>query len=137
MEKTKEYDEEPVKYCPRCYSLKIVYEDLIGSECCGDCGCSDIEEIDIHTWEKLYKNRYGHTFINTKKNIKNTPVFQYSISELKEYMFKCSSYMKIITELYPSFPKGLGKTDSLFLFFDKLIKDRKIDELKYLILQSH
>ena len=31
------YDDEPVVYCSRCYSLKIKYEEAIDSDCCMEC----------------------------------------------------------------------------------------------------
>lgn len=49
------YDDEPVEYCSRCYSLKIVHEDSIDADCCMECGSTDISSASIDTWEKLYE----------------------------------------------------------------------------------
>ena len=64
-EKNQEYDSEPVKYCARCFSLKIKYEESIDAECCGDCGSSDILESSIEEWEKKYERKYGKKFVPT------------------------------------------------------------------------
>ena len=47
-----DYDSEPVRYCSRCYSLKVKYDETLDSEYCGDCGCSDISEAPIEIWEE-------------------------------------------------------------------------------------
>lgn len=59
------YNEIPVLYCKHCLSLKIrnisAMED---SDYCDDCGSTDIEECSIEEWEALYKNRYGHSYLD-------------------------------------------------------------------------
>lgn len=127
------YNDEPVLYCPRCYSLNIQYEDAIGSDCCGECGCSDIEQTSIFVWEKMYIKRYGHPFCTQKKNVRNTPIFRCSISDLKKMVFKSPLYKEIIHKIYPSFPKEFSKWDTVLLFFDRLVKDHKMDELRFLL----
>lgn len=37
---------------------------------------------------------------------------------------------------YPTFPGGLGKLDSIILFFDKVIKDGRLDELRELLVKN-
>lgn len=60
-----EYDNIPVHYCKQCLSLKIMrVADRDETAFCDDCGCTDVEECDIHEWENLYKTRYGFTLLN-------------------------------------------------------------------------
>lgn len=61
------YDALPITYCKNCLSLKVmVLDDEVSY--CDDCGCTDTESTDIYTWEKLYKEKYGKTFLNKNKN---------------------------------------------------------------------
>lgn len=132
--KNSDYDSEPVRYCPKCYSLKIRFEEAIGTECCMDCGCSDIEETTISDWERLYEQRYGHKFVQKDSNPRNHPIFRTTVRELKNLVYENPSYWKIIKRMYPKFPGGLGRADSVIMFFDKLSKDNRIDELRMLLL---
>lgn len=60
-----EFDKEPVYYCKQCLSLKILtIPDLEDCNFCDECNSTNIEQINIHDWEKLYEHRYGHKFIN-------------------------------------------------------------------------
>lgn len=58
------YNEVPVLYCKHCLSLKIrnvpIMED---SDYCDDCGSTNIGECSIEEWEALYKNKYGHRYL--------------------------------------------------------------------------
>lgn len=65
----KDYDSEPVCYCKRCLSLRIVAIPLVpGQFCCDECGTSELAEAtDIEEWKKLYRERYGHDFIIKKE----------------------------------------------------------------------
>ena len=51
-------------HCRHCLSLKVrnipVMED---SDYCDDCGATDIGECLIEEWETLYKNKYGHKYL--------------------------------------------------------------------------
>lgn len=127
------YDDEPVLYCSKCYSLKIKYEDSIDAECCMDCGCSDILSTTIDKWEELYEKRYGNKFISGTYNVRGTPIFNMPISRLKMVVFNSPYWKDIIRTLYPRFPKKLNKVDSIILLFDKVIKDRKLDDLRLLL----
>ena len=60
-----EYDKEPVFYCKKCLSLAIKRLHNI-LDYCDNCGSTEIDETDIHTWEKLYVNKYGVKFLNQK-----------------------------------------------------------------------
>lgn len=132
-----DYDLEPVRYCSQCYSLKIRYEDIIESDCCMDCGCSDIKETTIDNWETLYEGRYGHKYVTKSLDVRNSPIFKLSISSLKALVYEDENYRDIIKAMYPAFPEGLGKADSIIILFDKLIKDNRIDDLKILLINKN
>ena len=55
-----DYNSEPVYYCNKCLSLKIM--SFGNNDYCDDCGNTDIETTDIESWKKLYKNKYGKEF---------------------------------------------------------------------------
>lgn len=58
----KENNEEPVVYCRKCLSLKIMsYPDM--DDFCDDCGSTDLAETDIFTWEKMYREKYNNEHI--------------------------------------------------------------------------
>lgn len=63
-----EYNQEPVYYCKRCLSLKIValndYTDY-----CDTCGSINIDKTSIHNWEELYMNKYNKKYIEDGKNL--------------------------------------------------------------------
>ena len=51
---TKEdYNDIPVFYCRKCLSLCIL-EDSEYGDYCQECGSTDIGQIQIEEWEKLY-----------------------------------------------------------------------------------
>lgn len=56
------YEEEPVKYCKHCLSLKI--RELEGQQYCDTCGSTDIKESNVFEWEKLYVILHGEKFLN-------------------------------------------------------------------------
>jgi len=57
------------------------------------------------------------------------------LKELKKRVFN-GDWKGIIRSIYPKFPGGLGRADSVILFFDKLIKDNKLDNLRFLLLNQ-
>jgi hypothetical protein len=128
-----EYDLEPVRYCAKCCSLKIKYEESVDLEYCDECGCSDILEAPIEEWEKKYERKYGHPFIREKKNVRNSPIYKMSSSQLMDKVSNSTDWKEIIKFMYPKFPRGFGKADSIVLFFDKLVKDNRLDDLKGLL----
>jgi len=131
-----DYDLEPVVYCARCYSLKIRYEEAIDADCCMECGCSDILTSSIEEWEKLYESRYGSKYTERSNDPKTSPIFKFSIKKLKEMVFESDSWEYIIKRLYPRFQKGLKKSDSIILLFDRLIHDNRLDDLRYLLVEQ-
>lgn len=130
QDKNKDFDSEPVTYCARCYSLKIVHEDSIGMDCCEDCGSSDLKTSSFEEWEKLYKERYGHKFVEETGDIRRSPIFQLSNDKLKTKVYNDPSWREICRTLYPAFPNWLSKADSIVLLFAKLYQDNRLDELR-------
>ena len=132
-----DYDSEPVTYCAKCYSLKIRHEDAIDADCCAECGCSDTLSTSISTWEKLYEGRYGKKYVEKSNDITNSPMFQLSIGKLKMKVYDCPKWHEVIRTLYPRFPRGLSKADSIILLFDRLSKDNRINDLRKLLLKYY
>lgn len=134
--KINDYDLEPITYCAKCYSLKIKYEEAIDSDCCMECGCSDTITSNIYEWEKLYEKRYGKKYTEKGKDIKKHPIFNLSLDKLKRKVYENPSWSKIVYRMYPYFPRGYSKADSIILFFDKLIKDNRLDDLRILLINQ-
>ena len=66
QEKIKEYNEIPVFYCKKCLSLRIRHIlSMNNSEYCDECGSTYIEQTSIENWEELFKDKYGHTPLET------------------------------------------------------------------------
>lgn len=125
-----EYDSEPVVCCAKCFSLKIKYEEAIDSDCCMECGSTDVVEMDISEWEKNYERRYGKRFIVKSNDPKKSPIFKLPISKLKMKIFESPDWYEIICAVYPQFPRNLSRADSIIVLFDKISKDNKLDELR-------
>ena len=136
-ERLKDYDSEPVTYCSKCYSLKIIHEDAIDSDCCGECGCSDMKTSSIEEWEKLFENRYGHKYVEASHNIRKNPIFQMSNDKLKTKLFNDPSWREVCRTLYPVFPNWLSKADSIILLFAKLSQDNRLDDLRIELINSN
>lgn len=130
IQKLKDFNSDPVIFCSKCYSLKIIHEDTVNSDCCGECGCSDLSTSTIDEWEKLYKNRYGHRYIEKGNDIRRSPIFLMSNEKLKTMVFKSPDWREICQALYPTFPNWLSRTDSVILLFAKLCQENRIDELR-------
>lgn len=128
--KIEEYDSEPVTFCSKCYSLNIRHDDSLDLDCCGECGCTDFRTSSVEEWENLYKNRFGHKFIEASRNIRNSPIFLLSMDKLKSKVYNDPSWREICNTLYPTFPEGLSRADSIILLFAKLAQENRIDELK-------
>lgn len=137
QEKLKEYDEEPVVFCAKCYSLKIKHDEDIDLDCCEECGSTDFKTADIYTWEKLFKGRYKHKYIDIKHNIKKSPIFMLSIDKLKSMLYKDDFLTELCKTMYSNFPGGLSRADTVILLFDKLIKDNRLDELRIELINQN
>lgn len=139
MPKTKDcnnYDSEPVTYCARCYSLKIKHEDVLDLDCCADCGSTDILETSIDDWEKKYERRYRHKFVQKEEDPKKTYIFKLSIEQLKTKVYQSERWRDIIKAIYPHFPGGYGKADSIILFFDTLFRQNRLDDLRLTLFKQ-
>lgn len=130
-----EYDEEPVIYCAKCYSLKIKHDDSVDSDYCEACGCSDTRTADIFTWENLYERRYGHKFVEKSNDPRKSSIFRLSIEELKKMTYSHLLLDEIIKTLYPRFPGGLVREERVVVLFDRLLRDNRLDDLKHLLLR--
>lgn len=56
-----DYNSEPVFYCKKCLSLKIMAFDE-SSDYCDACGSTDIGTAHIEEWKYMYKSKYGREF---------------------------------------------------------------------------
>lgn len=131
QESLNNYDSEPVVYCANCLSLKIKHNDDLDMDYC-DCGCTDIKECLPEQWEALYEKKYGHRYLE-KSDMRKSPIFQLSFSKLMHKVSDSPKWEFIIKEIYGHLPKGLSKADSIVVFFDKLVKDNKLDALRTLL----
>lgn len=59
------FNQEPVHYCGKCLSLKVLNLDE-ETGYCDECGSTDIKETDITSWEMMYIGRYGKRFRENK-----------------------------------------------------------------------
>ena len=62
-----DYNAIPVFYCKHCLSLNIkTVDESIDTEYldfCANCCSTEIGQTDIHTWEKMYEQKYGKNFL--------------------------------------------------------------------------
>lgn len=136
QERPNDYDSEPVRYCARCYSLKIKYEDALDLECCGDCGSTDIAEAPIEEWEQKYERRYGKKFAEKTTDPKKSFFFKLSTKNLMDKVCDSPHWREIIKGVFPRFPGGYSKADSIVLFFDALVKQNKMNELRLFLFKN-
>ena len=135
QEKINDYDSEPIAFCANCLSLKIKHEDSIDMDYCSDCGSSEIMEAPVERWEVLYEKKYGKKYVVKGNDPKKSPVFKLTISKLMDKFSNLPNWKTIIYNMYPRFPGGFGKADSIVLFFDKLAKDNKLDDLRVTMMK--
>lgn len=58
------YNEEPVFYCKRCLSLRIMNIPKVeDSDFCDTCNGTDIGQATIEEWEKMYEEKYHHKYL--------------------------------------------------------------------------
>lgn len=126
-------NEEPWYYCANCLSPKVGYEDSVGADYCCDCGSTSIHEGIFENWEQQYLKRYKRKYVNQPRNIKNSPIYQMSFVELMKKVSDFPRWEDIIKAIYNTNISGLSKADSIVLFFDRLIRDNKLDELRELL----
>lgn len=135
QEKLNDYDSEPILFCARCLSLKVKHEDTIDADYCGDCGCSNIKEASFTEWESLYEKKYGHKYCEKGNDIKKNPVFKLSVPKLMQKLSGLQQWREVIHSIYPHFPSGYSKADSIVLLFDKLVKDNCLDDLRTIMIK--
>ena len=128
-----DHDPEPVFYCATCLSLNVKYEESIDSDCCGECGSTDIRESSFEEWERRYEKKYGRKYVEKSQDIRNSPIFKLSFSKLMKKVSDCPKWETIIREIYKHFPGGISKADSIVMFFDHLVRDNKLDSLRELL----
>lgn len=128
--KIAEYDSEPVKYCSKCLSLKVNYEETQDIEYCGDCGSVNIVEAPFEEWEKKYVARYGHKLIEKEKDPRNHPIFQLTIAELKRKIYNSPNWKEALSCIYHNLPEGYSKIDTILLVFDRLIRENRLTDFK-------
>lgn len=134
-ERLNDYDSEPVRYCSKCYSLKIKYDESIDDDYCVDCGCTDISESSISNWERLYEKRYGHKFTQKKYTAKDSSIYKMSLADLKVLVAKSDIWRFAINKMYPRIPTT-NKAEAIILLFNRAIDDNRIDELKMLLIDK-
>lgn len=67
QEKQVNYNDEPVHYCPRCLSLKIMrVQGMDDLDYCDTCGSTSTEQCHIEEWREKYKEKYGFDYLNNK-----------------------------------------------------------------------
>lgn len=126
-------EQDFVVFCPKCYSLKIVHEENLDTDCCMDCGCTETREAPFEVWEAIYERRYGKKFLERKGDSRKSPIFLLPFNKLMEKVANSTRWECIINSIYNGFPKNLDKADSIVLFFDKLVKDNKLNALRELL----
>lgn len=102
-----------------------------------NCGCSEVAETSIEEWEKLYKDRYGHSYVERSGDPYKKHIYRMTIQELKTELYYRDNYRDIITTIYPKFPEYYSKIDSILLLFDKIIKDGNLNKLRDLLIEKH
>lgn len=125
------YDLEPVRYCSRCYSLRVGYVgDAGGTDYCMDCGSTDISEARIGEWERLYKERYGHDYLERKQDPMRARIYGMAWKDLRQEFYSSPCWMEIVKAMYPKFPKYKCKEDAMLAFINRIEEDGKVDEFK-------
>ncbi len=130
VEQVTDCDYEPWYYCATCLSPSIEHEDITDTDCCRTCGSTQIEESTFEEWEAKYERKYGHKYTKKEEDPKKSFVFSMPLEKLKTRVYENSAWRDIIKMMYPKFPGGLGRVDSIILFFDTIIKQGRLDELK-------
>ena len=69
-QKSDKYDNEPVYYCTRCKSLRIIHIKGESIDYCEECGCAEIARTSINEWLKLKRkeNKNGRENCSGQSN---------------------------------------------------------------------
>lgn len=105
-------------------------EGVENSDFCKSCGCTEISQTDIRTWERLYESRYGHKYVERPADPVRARIGTLTWEELKRMFCTHRCCEGIIWQMYPRLSRRLPKADAMLLFFDKVMKDGRIEELK-------
>lgn len=131
VKRVSSYDLEPVRYCSKCYSLRVGYiEGVSNSDYCLDCGCTDIADAPIGEWERAYKDRYGRKFVERRIDPLKLKIYKMSWDELKQKFYSSSYYQEVIRAIYPRFPKYKSKEDAMLSFIGRIGEEHRVEEFK-------
>ena len=83
----------------------------------------------------MYEKKYSKKYVVKGNDPKKNPVFKLTLSKLMDKFSNLPNWKTIIYNMYPRFPGGFGKADSIVLFFDKLSKDNKLDDLRVTMMK--
>lgn len=100
------------------------------------CGCSEVRHANIREWEKLYKRRYGHKFVERNPDLPRTKIYDMTLQELMKEVYDSPLCMEMIEGMYPNLCKGITHADAVLLFFDRAIKDGRLDEIRELLIKN-
>ena len=92
--------------------------------------------LSFEEWQQKYESKYGHKLAEKSDDPKSSFIFKLSLEELKNKVFNSEKCKEIIHAMYPKFPRGLSKADSVILLFDKLVKENRISDLKLYLLNK-
>lgn len=113
--------------------MRIRHDDSVDVDWCMDCGGTETASANIDDWERLYEGRYGHKFVIRRNGPRDSKYFKMPLSKLKICLYESDVMDKIIHRLYPKFPEGLNKAESVIVLFDMLSSDNRIDDLRYML----
>jgi hypothetical protein len=83
MNSQEEYNKQPVHYCARCLSLKVLrWSPKLNASYCGDCGNTVIPVLRYHEgegiypieiWQDMYEDMYDKPYVVKSKFAKYDP----------------------------------------------------------------
>ena len=85
--------------------------------------------------EKKYERRYNHKFVVKNKDPRKSFIFGLSMDQIKKKVCQSDKWRDIIKAMYPHFPGGYSKVDSLILFFHTVLTQNETDKLKLLLMK--
>lgn len=106
------------------------------SDFCMECGCTEIAEANIEEWERMYERRYGHKYVERNSNVMRAKIYGLTLGELKQAFHDSPYSYAIMYSMYPQFPRYLTGVEATLLFFDKVFKDGRLDELREMLIEK-
>lgn len=134
-DKQKEYNDEPVIYCPKCYSLNIIEDSVIGISYCKECGCTDFKETTIEEWESMYRERYGHKLVTKSEDLTKSPIYNMSRHRLMNMLFEMEDSDIIIFKMFPLAPKEMSRKERIMWAFAKIDTQDTIHAIALIIIK--